>query len=108
MKQRHPLKDHHKKDVAFCLKVPAVDCCLLPTPARKRKVPSGKGGMGQSNVRYCFDPRGRRITRPWMERIAEYIESYAGRNLLEDQGAEAEDNAAAEIVIETSAGFETN
>jgi hypothetical protein len=105
-KQKHPLKDHRKRSVAFCLTAPASECCLLPTSARKTEVPRGRGGIGQSNVRYSYDRQP--ISKPWMETIAKYIESYSGPNLLIDPDAEAENSDSATIAIETAAGFETN
>lgn len=101
----HPLKADYKKKIVFCLQALASKACLVPTSARKEPVPSGKDGMGESNVRY-YDEHGGR--KRWMERVREYVENYAGPNLLEDEDAEAEQSEAAEIVIETSAGFETN
>jgi hypothetical protein len=107
-KRRHPLRVDYKKKIDSCVRAPASKACLVPTPARKQDVPLAKGragGMGQSNVRYFDEHDGR---KRWMERVLEYVENYAGPNLLEDEDAEAEQSEAAEIVIETSAGFETN
>lgn len=106
-KKRHPLKAGYKKNIEFCLSALVAKACLLPTSARVEEVPSGRGGMGQSNVRY-YDEDSRSRHSAWMDRVREYTAGYAGPNLLVNQEAEAERSEDAQIVIETAAGFETN
>jgi hypothetical protein len=46
--------------------------------------------MGQSNVTYALDEAGRPKDAPWIRRVLEFIEEYAGPNLLKEQLEEAE------------------
>ena len=92
-KRRHPLKADYKEKIISCFTAPVSKACLLPTSARKEEVSSGRGGMGQSNVRYYLSARHTR--KSWMEHVREYIEQYAGPNLLDDADAEAEQSEAA-------------
>lgn len=105
--RNHPIQPSYKQRVAYGIKAPSKDACLLPTHWRTELVPGKKGGMGQSNV--CYAGRDGKVTlKPWMTRILKYIDGYEGPNLLQDKSAEAEKTDAMESVIETSHGFETN
>jgi hypothetical protein len=103
----HPIQASYKKRVAFCMKASSAEARLLPSRYRTEELRVGKGGMGQSNVRYTF-ANGRAAFKPWMLRILKYVEEYNGPNLVEDRMAEADDPGPVVSVIETSAGFETN
>ncbi len=45
------------------------DAVLLPSVLRKYPLPRGKGGMGQANVRYLYDNRGKLTMLDWMGRL---------------------------------------
>jgi hypothetical protein len=69
---------------------PAKRCVLLPTAARKCQVPVRRNGMGQSNVTYSLDDRGRPKDAAWISEVLRFIRSYKGPNLLTDQLGEAD------------------
>ncbi len=92
----------------FCVEADIEKACLIPTELRECPVPSGREAMGTSNVAYCFDASGKRTWKPWMQYVLKYVQNYEGPNVLRDETCEAEQVEAAELVIETAAGFETN
>lgn len=55
---------------------------LLPVSMRNHRLPSGKGGVGQSNVCYVYEVDGSPKRAPWLRRLVEYVSSYHGPNLL--------------------------
>ena len=56
---------------------------LLPPAERTCLVPRGKGGMGQFNVCYARHGDGSAKEFEWIEQALDFVESYVGPNLLE-------------------------
>jgi hypothetical protein len=82
------------------------DAVLLPTHLRRHLIPRGKGGMGQANVRYLYNSRGKLTTFDWMNDAIRYVESYKGENLLTSPLAETAGIMQDELEI--IAGYESN
>lgn len=87
----------HKKR-GWHVKCRASDATLLPVHARVEMVPSGALGMGQSNVRFLYDVKGEWNPPECWQRVADYIDGYAGENLITDSLADVV--YAAEGVLE--------
>ena len=73
------------------------DCVLLPANRRVQEVRSGKGGMGQANVCYPLDTKGRPKDVQWIPDALEFVKNYQGSNLLLDPAADAEQEATAAV-----------
>jgi len=67
---------------------------LLPTKARTWLIQNKDRSLGQSNVCYTLDQRGRAKGLPWQEESVRIITKYAGENLLENPIIEAEELVA--------------
>lgn len=85
---------------------PAETAVLLPLFRRTHPVPRGAGGMGQANVRYIYDERGKLAMTDWMRDAIAYVQEYDAENLLTDPLAENTYRAQQEL--EASAGYETD
>jgi hypothetical protein len=109
---RRPKPDSTGKRMGFAYYViaPSNGAVLLPTWKRTQVVKGGKGGFGQSNIRYVYDGAGQYVRLPWAESAAKYVRDYDGENLFEHP--EQESVAAIEDAIETqlnrAAGFASN
>jgi hypothetical protein len=79
---------------------------LLPTAAREHEIPSGRNGFGQANVRYAYNASLEPALFSWMEKAVEYVNGYAGENILTNPTANVETKVADEL--EKSAGFQSN
>jgi len=93
-------QDARRGEYGYLCTTSAKHAWLLPTPRRAQVVPSGKGGMGQANVRYVFE-KGNRNAAEWIEDAITYVDAYEGENALLDDKAEAEDVilTAAEVAV---------
>lgn len=59
------------------------DAVLLPLTQRTKTAPPiGRGGFGESNVRYAWDASCRRALLPWMRDAVAFAKSYRGPNML--------------------------
>jgi hypothetical protein len=83
---------------------------LLPTHLRTQIVPGGKGGFGQANICYLYQPNGKSKPAKWVPEALGFVHSYAGENLLLNPQAEAAPAVinGVELEIERSAGFQPN
>jgi hypothetical protein len=68
----------------YCCEAAARDAFLLPTRRRTWQIPTGRGGMGQTKIRY-FDRR-----QAWMRQILAQIHEYSGPSLVAEPEAEVE------------------
>jgi hypothetical protein len=98
--------DGNEEGALYNVMVEAENAVLLPPFRRTFAVPRGKGGMGQANVRYLYDERGKFVLLNWMIDAIAYVQEYDGENWLTDQLAELAHNAAQEL--ERAAGYESN
>ena len=82
------------------------NCVLLPDENRIFEIPSGKNGMGQSNVCYPLNDNGSLKQFPWISGVTKFIDDYEGGNLLDrpEADAEKESAAAAEEALARSQG----
>jgi hypothetical protein len=85
---RHDRQLKGRGNWGYCCECAARDAVLLPSGMRNWLVPVGRGGMGQTRVRY-FEP-----SRRWMQQILDQIDEYDGPPLVGDPAAEAEDVAS--------------
>lgn len=89
--KRSPGKPRQYGHIATAL---AKNCVLLPENNRRCEVPSGKGGIGQSNVCYPLFRDGTPKNAKWMKRALTFVDAYAGPNLLVAPEADAEADGA--------------
>lgn len=90
----------------FCSAL-AKDCVLLPPGKRRHRIPSQvKGAFGRSNVCYVLEADGRQKPGEWIEEALDYIDDYAGPNVLTAPEAAIEDDveAAAEDALAGAGG----
>jgi hypothetical protein len=82
------------------------NCILLPEWSRTHELPSGKGGMGQSNVCYPLNADGTPKNNAWMKAAIDFITDYQASDLLSEPEADAEREsaAAAEAALARSKG----
>jgi hypothetical protein len=82
------------------------NCVLLPDQNRSLEIPSGKGGMGQSNVCYPLAGDGSQKRVPWIQHAIDFIDDYQASDILANQeaAAEKESAAAAEEALARSKG----
>ena len=73
------------------------DCVLLPEPKRTRRIPTGKGAIGQTNVCYPLDDDRTPKDAPWMTGAIEWVNGYEGDNLLTHPIADVEEQIANEV-----------
>jgi hypothetical protein len=73
------------------------NCVLLPDENRIIEIPSGKGGMGQSNICYALTENGSPKNAPWIQRALDFIDDYQGSNILAKPEEDAEEESAAAI-----------
>lgn len=61
-------------------------CVLVPEPLRRvgPEIPEGRGGTGQANVCYLFDPSGNPQTGQWVDDVLDHVREYRGPNVLTD------------------------
>lgn len=78
----------------FCL-AERRNCVLLPDGNRRFEIPSGKAGMGQSNVCYPLATDGRPKDAPWMQEAVDFIDRYQASDILANPEADAEKESAA-------------
>jgi hypothetical protein len=71
------------------------NCTLLPEENRRLEIPSGKGGMGQSNVCYLRNRDGSQKQAPWIQAALDFIDDYQTSNILATPEAAAERESAA-------------
>jgi hypothetical protein len=81
-------------------------CVLLPNENRSFHIPSGKGGMGQSNVCYPLARDGSQKKVAWIQDALGFIDDYQAGNILAkpEEAAEKESVAAAEEALARSKG----
>ena len=91
----------------------AADAVLLPLRQRSKprcvEVPK-KNGLGEANICYPFDTRGH-VNPPklkWIREALEYVSSYAGPNLLREDGSQDKVENAVNVARESSAGFQSD
>jgi hypothetical protein len=94
----------------YFLVAQARDAVLLPTDLRTQVVPGGKGGIGQANICYLYEPIGKPKVAKWTSEALEFVHSYDSENLLVNPQAEAASAVVdtVESEIERSAGFQPN
>jgi hypothetical protein len=82
------------------------NCVLLPDENRSLEIPSGKAGMGQSNVCYPLASDGSQKRAPWIQHALDFIDDYQGSDILAkpEADAEKESAAAAEKALARSKG----
>lgn len=82
------------------------NACLLPAESRHFEIPSGKDGMGQSNICYPLTSRGAPKNIPWMSAAVNFVNRYRSNNIFvkPEADAEVESAAAAEKAIARSKG----
>jgi hypothetical protein len=82
------------------------NCILLPNENRSVEIPSGAGGMGQSNVCYPLAANGEAKRAAWMQQVLKFIDDYDASNILDrpEVDAEQESAAAAEKALARSKG----
>jgi len=90
----------------YNLHVSAGSAVLLPTAVREHEIPSGRNGFGQANVRYAYNASLELALFSWMQKAIEYVNGYAGENLLTNPTANIEAKVTEEL--EKSAGFQSN
>jgi Protein NO VEIN, C-terminal len=78
----------------FCTALPH-NCVLLPEGKRSFEIPSGKGGIGQSNVCYPLEVNGSPKQASWIRQALDFIEDYNGGNILADPELAAQEDSAA-------------
>jgi hypothetical protein len=84
-----------KGDGHFCSAL-VRDCVLLPSGKRRYQIPSQvKGAFGRSNVCYILEADGRQKSGRWIEDALDYIDDYAGPNVLTAPEAAIEDDVEA-------------
>jgi hypothetical protein len=71
------------------------DCVLLPDEKRRFEIPTGSGGMGQSNVCYPLEMRGEEKGALWMRQALRFVDDYCGSDILTEPEADAEEESAA-------------
>lgn len=70
-------------DHSYRCRAKITDCVLLPESKRVKRVPTGLGAMGKSNVCYPLEADGSPKRATWMGDIVNYVNSYNGPNLLD-------------------------
>jgi hypothetical protein len=82
------------------------DCILLPDDNRSFEIPSGKGGMGQSNVCYPLAANGKPKPAKWIQQAIQFVFDYDASDILvsPEADAERESAAAAEKALARSKG----
>lgn len=95
------LPDERRGGYGYLCTTSAEHACLVPTARRAQRVPHGRGGMGQANVKYVLNEKGKRIATDWIEEAIGYVNAYEGENTFLEDRAEAEDAilAAAEVAV---------
>ncbi len=81
----HQIADlHGEKQRSYQFTADLKNAVLLPVNARLSsfEIPRGKGGMGQTMVRYRFDMSHREEKIPWINDLLNYIHNYNGSNVL--------------------------
>jgi hypothetical protein len=80
------------------------NCVLLPDENRSIEIPSGKGGMGQSNVCYPLAGDGSQKRASWIRDALYFIDDYQASDILAkpEAAAEKESAAAAEKALARS------
>lgn len=58
------------------------DCVLLPPAQRTIRVTKGRGGLGQANVGYLRDAKGKRLSKPTLHRVVRKVLDYEGPNVM--------------------------
>jgi len=85
---------------------------LVPERQRrlqKFEIPK-RNGMGEANICYPFDNHGNISPEKmkWIERALDYVDSYSGPNLLEDDDIQDEIKDAVAVAAEKGAGFQSD
>ena len=80
--RRLPDRGPERANCGYQVECDAADAVLLPVEQRTWEVPTDKGGMRQTHVRYPYTQSGELELPDWLERIVNQIESYEGSNLL--------------------------
>jgi hypothetical protein len=86
-----------REDCGFQVECAMEDGVLLPEAQRSWLVPTGKGGMLRTHVRYPYSEAGRVDIPQWWSEILQQVESYAGPNLLAPLGTDVEADAADDL-----------
>ncbi|WP_316163433.1 protein NO VEIN domain-containing protein [Bradyrhizobium sp. SZCCHNRI20481] len=90
----------------FCSAL-ARDCVLLPPGKRRHQIPSQvKGAFGRSNVCYLLEDDGTPKSGRWIQDALDYVDDYAGPNVLAAPEAAIADDveAAAEDALAGAGG----
>jgi parvulin-like peptidyl-prolyl isomerase len=82
------------------------NCVLLPDENRSLEIPSGKGGMGQSNICYPLAANGKPKPANWIQQALQFVDDYQASDILvsPEADAETESAAAAEKALEQQQG----
>lgn len=77
-----------KQNPDYNIEAKVKDAVLIPLEQRKQRVLTAPDGIGHSNLYYAREPNGdiRHGKRQWVTKALNYIESYNGRNLMEELG----------------------
>ena len=86
-----------RSDIDWNIRGSAPSAVLLPVAERNWEIPTGKGGMATTHVRYAYSKRGKLAVRPWMTAVLKHIDGYDGPNLL---GTEGPDEALADAIAD--------
>lgn len=73
------------------------DCVLIPTDNREFEIPSGKGGMGQSNVCYPLAVNGAPKRSLWVQQALQFVDDYQAGDILTHPEEDAEKESAEAI-----------
>lgn len=86
-----------RADCGYQVECAVEDAVLLPETQRTWLVPTGKGGMLRTHVRYPYSESGRVDIPRWWREILRQVDSYAGPNLLAPLGTGVEADAADDL-----------
>jgi hypothetical protein len=73
----------HNPNRSVVTTAPANRAVLLPPEDRRWIVPTDKGGMRQTTIRYPYNQRGQLDVPSWFREIVSKIETYMGENHLD-------------------------
>lgn len=86
-----------RADCGYQVECAVEDAVLLPDAQRRWRVPTGKGGMSTTHVRYPYTETGQVDIPRWWRDILTKVERYGGPNLLLPLGTDVEVDAADDL-----------
>ena len=110
---RSPLRSPSKERDFFWyfVEADANNATLVPSARRRFVVPGGKGGIGQTNICYPLDAKGRpKANVRWIRDAVDYVRSYQQEDAAQQPTSET-DSDIAELLgntIERAAGYQSN